>query len=970
MGKRKSSEALKVFVRVRPPISSEIKVKNAVISSGNGISVNTEKSSVSCSYDRVFGDVSEQSEVFESIRPLLVDVLNGINGTVFAYGQTSAGKSHTMIGPNGGTHVLRGDPSTWGILPRAAEFLLESLADKEREGLLSYRVNASFMEIYNENITDLLSNARQSMDIGDDRWSDDKDRVDGGLKVREIPRSDRGPALTADDGAPREVYVAGLSEFRVHTASDVMRLVAAGANNRTVRSTDFNDSSSRSHAVLQLSFEIEKRGETGESVLYTSKLSLADLAGSEKIGVGGETMVGLEPTGEDLLRNQRHLRELTSINKSLSCLGNVISALGSSTRTHIPYRESKLTRLLQDSLGGNTRTILIACVAPTEMHCSETVSTLQFADRAKSVMLKVRANAVVDDKAALARANEEIKRLQNLLSKALAKLEGADGGAGDSALAGALRAQAAIANDEGHSEVTKPIGGMSSSGDGGSDREMALLQENAKLQAENERLRGQLRQQGQGNKENREGHGRTRKRQSQSSDSALGGGKQSSKGSNHHNSISALTNRNNSYFAERDRAAGNFKKMHKPNGGGGNAVRVYGSTSSAKLVKSLKAELKAEQGDGSQSPKRSRQAQSHSRKDEQAQYFSGFASAVIAQATGQASDSAEAKKAATLERLNGQVRLNSAEALERFHKRESGLSFQLQEKNQELKGEKAYLDSLTAARESMERQLAELAVGPSKKRRSGSRGSRRGKRNGATAETRRREGEDEGEEGEERGTYTSNYTRDLGDDDSDDDDSGGFLDINGLSAAAAAAHHGPTPAGRADSLRQSVNNASAQQQLPSPEKSPIMIEMEEAGIRSSISSILSPGKSLRSPFKPELGNSGGSNDMQSGQTLEGAHVPSGSTTFSPPSNSPVPASVKASTSSTPPEEDEDEVPLLQHDEGDVGRVLQMFSFLRNDWVDVHVEAFDSNNGAHKISYVDTGKQEWQNLRRKAVRRAE
>ena len=102
MGKRKgSSEALKVFVRVRPPISSEIKVKNAVISSGN-VSVNSVKNNVSCSYDRVSSDVSEQSEVFESIRPLLVDVLNGINGTVFAYGQTSAGKSHTMIGPNGG----------------------------------------------------------------------------------------------------------------------------------------------------------------------------------------------------------------------------------------------------------------------------------------------------------------------------------------------------------------------------------------------------------------------------------------------------------------------------------------------------------------------------------------------------------------------------------------------------------------------------------------------------------------------------------------------------------------------------------------------------------------------------------------------------------------------------------------------------------------------------------------------------
>ena len=124
MGKRKNSEALKVYVRVRPPISSEISIRNAVITSGNGISVNSDKSNVSCTYDRVFGDVSEQSEVFEAIRPLLVDVLNGINGTVFAYGQTSAGKSHTMIGPNGGTHVLRGDPSTWEYFPVLQNFYL------------------------------------------------------------------------------------------------------------------------------------------------------------------------------------------------------------------------------------------------------------------------------------------------------------------------------------------------------------------------------------------------------------------------------------------------------------------------------------------------------------------------------------------------------------------------------------------------------------------------------------------------------------------------------------------------------------------------------------------------------------------------------------------------------------------------------------------------------------------------------
>ena len=309
-------------------------------------------------------------------------------------------------------------------------------------------------------------------------------------------------------------------------------------------------------------------------------------------------------------------------------------------------------------------------MAPTSALLGETISTLQFADRAKSVMLKVRANAVVDDKAALARANEEIKRLQNLLSKALAKLEGADDVRGDADLAAALGVQAAPSSIEGFEGASVPSSGSNS---GVSNREMTLLQENAQLVAENERLRSQLQRDSQGNKENRQGHVHARKRQSQSSDSTLASSKQYSKSSNHHMSISALANRNNSYFAERDRVAGNFQKMHKSRNGasvGSSTVRVYGSTSSAKLVKSLKAELKA---DSSKSPKRSlHKASQELQQADQAQYFSGFASAVIAQATGQALNPLEAKKTVTLERLNGQVRLNSAEALERFHKREMG----------------------------------------------------------------------------------------------------------------------------------------------------------------------------------------------------------------------------------------------------------------------------------------------------------
>eukprot|EP01040_Poterioochromonas_malhamensis_P004365 gene4365-4679_t len=299
----KREESIKVFVRVRPPIYKEVKLDNAVFVRGNqSVAVSTDSKEISCNYDYVFGELSEQQQIFEKIQPVLIDVLSGINACVFCYGQTSSGKSYTMIGPDGGQDVLKMERKDWGVLPRAADFLLNYLNDKSEE----------------------------------------------------------------------EVYISGLSEFRVQTSDDIMRILAIGTSNRMTRSTDFNLTSSRSHALLQLTFEIETQVESGQTLMARSKLFLVDLAGSEKIPYVAND-------------NPKHIKELTSINKSLSTLGNVISALATSNRSHIPYRESKLTRILQDSLGGNTRTILIACVAPTIVHSSETLSTLQFADRAKNV---------------------------------------------------------------------------------------------------------------------------------------------------------------------------------------------------------------------------------------------------------------------------------------------------------------------------------------------------------------------------------------------------------------------------------------------------------------------------------------------------------------------------------------------------------------------------------------------------------
>ncbi|KAJ1438604.1 P-loop containing nucleoside triphosphate hydrolase protein [Ochromonadaceae sp. CCMP2298] len=325
------SEALQVFVRVRPPIFKEVTLNTAVTVNGSrALTLSDEKRETRCSYDHVFNELSQQEEVFEKVKPLLIDVLTGRNSCIFAYGQTSAGKSYTMIGPNGGQDLFRRSPSEWGILPRASEFLLGYLNEKSQEGGLSYAVKASFLQIYNETLYDLLKDSNSGPTV------DEKQHLGGGggkvshdeLRIREVP-SKKG-------GGGAEVWVSGLSEYRVQTAEDILKVLAVGANNRMTRSTDFNETSSRSHALLQLTFEIETSN-NGQRVINRSKLSLVDLAGSEKI-----------PLSEFNAANAKHMRELTSINKSLSSLGNVIAAL-SSTRPHIPYRDSKLTRILQNT---------------------------------------------------------------------------------------------------------------------------------------------------------------------------------------------------------------------------------------------------------------------------------------------------------------------------------------------------------------------------------------------------------------------------------------------------------------------------------------------------------------------------------------------------------------------------------------------------------------------------------------------
>ncbi|KAI5139242.1 Kinesin-Like Protein Kif17 [Manis pentadactyla] len=293
--------------------------------------------------------------------PLVEGVTEGYNGTIFAYGQTGSGKSFTMQG-------LPDPPSQRGIIPRAFEHIFESIQCAENTKFL---VRASYLEIYNEDVRDLLG-------------ADTKQK----LELKEHPE--------------KGVYVKGLSVCTVYSVAQCEHIMDTGWRNRSVGYTLMNKDSSRSHSIFTISIEICAVGERGKDRLRAGKLNLVDLAGSERQSKTGAT-------GE-------RLKEATKINLSLSALSNVISALVDGRCKHIPYRDSKLTRLLQDSLGGNTKTLMVACLSPADNNYDETLSTLRYANRATNIKNKPRINE--DPKDALLREyQEEIKKLKAILAQ-------------------------------------------------------------------------------------------------------------------------------------------------------------------------------------------------------------------------------------------------------------------------------------------------------------------------------------------------------------------------------------------------------------------------------------------------------------------------------------------------------------------------------------------------------------------------
>ncbi|KAI8899069.1 P-loop containing nucleoside triphosphate hydrolase protein [Globomyces pollinis-pini] len=296
---------------------------------------NSKEATGNFNFDKVFDWNNSQLDIFSySAESIVNDIMDGYNGTIFAYGQTGSGKTHTMMGDMESEELK-------GLTPRIVEKIFTTIVNSSSD--LEFTVKVQFMEIYMEKIKDLLNPINDNLPIHEDK--------------------------------AKGVYVKGILDVFVGSVEEVYEAMRRGQDARVVGTTNMNAESSRSHSIFVLQIT-QKNMITGS--VKTGKLSLVDLAGSEKVGKTGATGQTLE--------------EAKKINKSLSALGMVINALTDGKSSHIPYRDSKLTRILQESLGGNSRTTLIINCSPSSFNESETVSTLRFGMRAKSIKNKAKIN--------------------------------------------------------------------------------------------------------------------------------------------------------------------------------------------------------------------------------------------------------------------------------------------------------------------------------------------------------------------------------------------------------------------------------------------------------------------------------------------------------------------------------------------------------------------------------------------------
>ena len=383
------SSQVRVAVRIRPLTSREINEGGKVVVDSNAFNRTVSLSKRKFTYDSVFHSTVAQLDLYKNVAPPLLDAfLGGYNATVIAYGQTGSGKTYTM-GSESGVGVFEeklGNLSdNVGLIPRFTSHLFAALverreasekallqnwdedtAPKHSVSLIDFQVSASFIEVYGENVYDLLDDTRNALQIRED--------------------------------SNKAVFVQGLKCVPIANSSEAMNVLNIGTMNRTTASTLMNLTSSRSHACFTINLQQTTRSADGEELVTTSRFTFVDLAGSER----------MKKTGAEGNR----AREGIKINEGLLALGNVINALADEERlakggrVHVPYRQSKLTRLLQEALGGNSQTLFMACVSPSDTNANETLSTLNYANRARNI--KNAPQRGVDAKA------EELRRLRTL----------------------------------------------------------------------------------------------------------------------------------------------------------------------------------------------------------------------------------------------------------------------------------------------------------------------------------------------------------------------------------------------------------------------------------------------------------------------------------------------------------------------------------------------------------------------------
>ncbi|CAH2350971.1 putative kinesin-like protein 3 [[Candida] railenensis] len=365
---------IKVIARFRPPNEEELKHGNQITEFYNdnkSVSIHTKEFSNNFTFDKVFDPSSSQLDIYNySIKETIDDFFKGYNGTILAYGQSGSGKSFTMTG---GVHLD-------GIIPRLITDIFNSISNGSDE--IEYTVGVSYMEIYMEQIRDLLDDSPNLSLHQDQHQHPVSPRHSISSFTQLSPKNGNPQKYTIHEDKANGVYVKGLKQAFVSSSTELLSILQKGDRMRVVGSTNVNVESSRSHTIFQIKLS-QKLLE--DNTIKNSNLFLVDLAGSEKIiktGAVGHT-----------------LEEAKKINSSLSALGNVIYSLAEGKSSHIPYRDSKLTRILQESLGGNSRTCLIITCSPSSVNEQETLSTLRFGSSAKKIKNKAHINTELSSSA-------------------------------------------------------------------------------------------------------------------------------------------------------------------------------------------------------------------------------------------------------------------------------------------------------------------------------------------------------------------------------------------------------------------------------------------------------------------------------------------------------------------------------------------------------------------------------------------